>query len=138
MGRALDLATVSLAEEQVQGARRCLELSVAAAKAPSGPSRATDRAASCGCRLEVAQVMWEHARRLAASDTAEGSVAAAMAHIAAPRPSRGRRSDPAAGRRGRRRRGDEARRLFLAPSPPSLLFGGPALYYERLLERMGI
>ena len=33
---------------------------------------------------------------------------------------------------------DEAIGLFLRAQSSDLLFGGPALYYERLLERMGI
>jgi alkylation response protein AidB-like acyl-CoA dehydrogenase len=104
MGRSLDLASVSLGEEQVQGARRCLELG-----------------------------------RLADADTAEGSAAAAMAHIAC--------SETFADVAGATLRlvdeagngaTEEARRLFLRAQASGLLFGGPALYHERLLERMGI
>ena len=82
MGRVLDLATVSLAEEQVAGIRKCLELSVAAAKAISGPgSHVPTVLGEVRVQLEVAQVMCEHARRVAGSDTVEGSIAAAMSHI---------------------------------------------------------
>jgi alkylation response protein AidB-like acyl-CoA dehydrogenase len=140
MGRALDLATVSLAEEQVKGARRCLELGVAAAKgAVSSESRAADLCGELRLRLEVARVMWEHARRVATSETDEGAVAAAMAHIccseAFTRIARatvqlvGGEADGA---------GAEAGRLFRRAQSSELLFGGPAVYYERLLERMGI
>jgi hypothetical protein len=34
--------------------------------------------------------------------------------------------------------GAEAGRLFRRAQSSELLFGGPAVYYERLLERMGI
>jgi alkylation response protein AidB-like acyl-CoA dehydrogenase len=127
MGRALDLATVSLAKEQVQGARRCLELGAGAVKD------------ELRVQVEVAQALWERARRLADGDTAEGSAAAAMAHIACSETFTSvagatlRLVDEAGnGATG------EARRLFLRAQASGLLFGGPALYYERLLERMGI
>ena len=140
MGRVLDLATVSLAGEQVAGTRRCLELSVAAAKAIGGP--VSDVPAVLGeirLQLEVAQVMWEQARRVAASDTREGSIAAAMSHIscsiaftraAAETVRLVAEADADAV--------DEAETLFRRAQSSELLFGGPVVYHERLLERMGI
>jgi alkylation response protein AidB-like acyl-CoA dehydrogenase len=157
MARVLDLATVSLAEAQVTGARRCLELSVAAARAAVPDARATDLVGELRLRLEVARVMWAHARRVVTSETEDAGVAAAMAHICcsesftqiaratvqlvdgepdgadipqAPGPSVGAKSPgPAIA---------EAERLFRRAQSSELLFGGPAVYYERLLERMGI
>jgi alkylation response protein AidB-like acyl-CoA dehydrogenase len=126
MGRALDLATVSLAEEQVHGAHRCLEL---------GPRAVSE----LRVQVEVAQALWERARRLADGDTAEGSAAAAMAHIACSETFTRvagmtlRREDEAGNGAT-----EEASRLFLRAQASGLLFGGPALYYERLLDRMGI
>jgi len=140
MGRVLDLATVSLAEEQVAGTRRCLELGVAAARAIAGlKSHLTAVLGEVRLQLEVAQVMWEHARRVAASDTMEGSVAAAMSHIscsiaftraAAETVRLVAEADVDAG--------DEAETLFRRAQSSELLFGGPVVYHERLLERMGI
>jgi alkylation response protein AidB-like acyl-CoA dehydrogenase len=138
MGRVLDLATVSLAREQVNGARRCLELSVAAARAADSSS-ATDRCGELRLQLEVAQAMCGHAIRVAPAATEEGSVAAAMAHICCSetfaRIARATMQLVAdTDEEGR----DEAARLFRRAQSSDLLFGGPAVYYERLLERMGI
>jgi alkylation response protein AidB-like acyl-CoA dehydrogenase len=148
MGRVLDLATVSLAEEQVTGARRCLELSVAAATAAVPDTRATGVVGELRLRLEVAQVMWERARRVAATETDEAGVAAAMAHICCSgaftqiaratvqlvdgEPAG---ADPAQASGPARA---EAERLFRRAQSSEFQFGGPAVYDERLLERMGI
>jgi len=140
MARALDLASVSLAEEQVSGARRCLELGAAAVEAADWPLGDAARLYSeLRLQVEVAEVMWKHARRLADEDTEEGSVAAAMAHgccsesfVGVARATMqlvGEAGDVAI---------DEATRLLLRAQASDLLFGGPALYYERLLERMGV
>jgi Acyl-CoA dehydrogenase, middle domain len=129
MSRVLDLATVSLAGEQVQGARLCLELSVA-----RGPAvAAADVIGELRLEFEVARVMWEYARR-------DGSgVAAAMAHIGCSeaftriaRATVGLVDGDADGA------GAEADALFRRAQSSQLLFGGPAVYHERLLERMGI
>jgi alkylation response protein AidB-like acyl-CoA dehydrogenase len=140
MGRALDLATVSLAQEQVQGARRCLDLAAAGVVAADlPPGDAARLTGELRLKVEVAQVMWERARRSAHADTAEGSIAAAMAHICC--------SESFMGVAGATLQlvgasGDdaiaEAAGLFVRAQSSDLLFGGPALYYERLLDRMGI
>jgi len=139
MGRALDLATVTLAEEQVQGADRCLELGAAALQAADWPLGDAVRLRSeLRVQLEVARAMLQRARRLA-DDPAEGSVAAAMAHISCSETftalagatlplGAGAGTDLI----------DEATRLFLRARSSDLLLGGPAVYYERLLERMDI
>jgi alkylation response protein AidB-like acyl-CoA dehydrogenase len=137
MGRVLDLAMVSLAEEQVMGAHRCLELSAAAATAIVPAVRATDLIGELRLRLEVAHVMWDRARRVATTETDEAGVAAAMAHICCSEAfTRIAREtvqlvggEPAIA---------EAELLFRRAQSSELLFGGPAVYYERLLERMGI
>ena len=139
MGRALDLAAVTLAEEQVQGAGRCLELGAAALQAADWPlGDAARQGSELRVQVEVARAMLERARRLA-DDPAEGSVAAAMAHISC--------SETFTAVAGATlslvaEAGndviDEATRLFLRAQSSELLFGGPAVYYERLLERMDI
>jgi alkylation response protein AidB-like acyl-CoA dehydrogenase len=126
MGRTLDLATVSLAEEQVNGTRRCLELTTGvSARTLQGELRV---------QLEVAEAMWEHARRLAEHDTAQAGIAAAMAHITCSETfvRAARATVQLAGDT------DEAPQIFRRAQSSKLLFGGPALYYERLLDRMGI
>jgi len=139
MGRALDLAAVTLAEEQVQGAVRCLELGAAAVQAADWPlGDAARRRSELRVQVEVARAMWERARRLA-DDPAEASVAAAMAHLScsetftavagATLPLVAGAGDGVV---------DEATRLFLRAQAADLIFGGPAVYYERLLERMDI
>ena len=140
MGRVLDLATVSLAEEQVAGIRKCLELSVAAAKAISGPgSHVPTVLGEVRVQLEVAQVMWEHARRVAGSDTVEGSIAAAMSHISCSIAfSRAAAETVRLVAEADVDAGDEAETLFRRAQSSELLFGGPVVYHERLLERMGI
>ena len=112
---------------------RCLE----AADEPSGTSR--DGTPSSGCRPRSLGSLWQHARRLA-DDAAEGGVAAAMAHIACSETfTRRRRRDPAARRaKPRTRWSTRSRGSTSAAQSSDLLFGGPALYYERLLERMDI
>ena len=112
MGRALDLATVALAEEQVNGARRCLELSAGAVTA------------ELQVQVEIAEVLWERARRLADADTSDGSAAAAMAHIVC--------SETFTRAAGATLQlvgaTEEAARLFRRAQSSDLLFGGPALY----------
>jgi alkylation response protein AidB-like acyl-CoA dehydrogenase len=141
MGRALDLASVSLAGEQVSGIRRCLELSTAAARVADTPE--ADARRLCGdLRLDlgVAEAMHAYARRVAVSDAgAEGGIAAAMAHICCSETfTRVARTAVRLVGDTLGETGDEAARLFLRAQSSDLLFGGPALYYERLLERMGI
>jgi alkylation response protein AidB-like acyl-CoA dehydrogenase len=140
MGRVLDLATVSLAEEQVKSARRCLELGVAVANAADWPHGAASRLyGELWAQVEVAEAMWERARRLAPADTTEGSIAAAMAHISCSETF----TSVARGALQLVGEADDASTheltgLFLRAQSSDLLFGGPALYYERLLERMGV
>ena len=139
MARTLDLATTSLAEEQVQGTRRCLQLAAAALKAMDGPvGDAERRYAELWVQAEVARVLWERARRLA-DQVGDGGVAAAMAHITCSETFTavagvtlqlvGEAGDDMV---------EEATGLYLRARTSDLLFGGPALYYERLLERMDI
>jgi alkylation response protein AidB-like acyl-CoA dehydrogenase len=141
MGRSLDLASVSLAEEQVNGIRRCLQLSAAAARTADTPE--ADARRLCGelrLDLEVAEAMCGYAGRVAASDAAtEGSIAAAMAHICCSEAfTKVARATVQLVAETGGETSDEAARLFLRAQSSDLLFGGPALYYERLLERMGI
>lgn len=140
MGRALDLATVSLAEEQVRGARRSWHLAATAVRAAESPlGDAARRCTELRVQVNVAQAMWEHARGLAGADTEEGSIAAAMAHVCCSETFTGvaRAALQLVGGAGDAAV-DEATGLFLRAQSSDLLFGGPALYYERLLERMGI
>jgi alkylation response protein AidB-like acyl-CoA dehydrogenase len=139
MARTLDLATTWLAEEQVRGTRRCLELAAAALATVDGVSGdAMRRYAELRVRAEIADALWQHARRLA-DDPADGGVAAAMAHIACSET-----FTAVAGATLQLVGGvrdavvDEVARFHLRAQSSDLLFGGPALYYERLLERMDI
>jgi alkylation response protein AidB-like acyl-CoA dehydrogenase len=142
MGHALDLASVALAEEQVGGIRRCLEL--IAAVVEDSDSAVADSTRICGelrVDLEVAAAMAAHAARATASDGgAQASIAAAMAHIccSAAFTRAARATAQLVGSDGGEEASEEAARLFRRAQSSQLIFGGPALYYERLLERMGI
>jgi hypothetical protein len=131
MGSALDLASVSLAEEQVAGIRRCLQLGVAQANA-SGDER---QHGELRLDLEVATALASSARVAVESGNADAGIAAAMAHLGCSEAFTrvARTVVPLAAESGA-----EADRLFLRAQSDDLLFGGPALYYERLLERLGI
>jgi alkylation response protein AidB-like acyl-CoA dehydrogenase len=136
MGRVLDLASVSLAEEQVAGTRRCLE--VGAAVSPDAERHR--QYGELRLDLEVAAALANSARVAVESGDAEAGIAAAMAHIGCSQAFTrvARAVVPLAAETGADDAVAEAGRLFLRAQSSDLLFGGPALYYERLLERMGI
>jgi alkylation response protein AidB-like acyl-CoA dehydrogenase len=139
MARTLDLATTWLAEEQVRGIHRCLELAAAALAAADEPSGGALRTyAELRVQAEIAGALWQRARDLA-DDLADGGVAAAMAHIACSEAFvavAGATLQLVGGTAGTVV--DELAAIHRRARSSDLLFGGPALYYERLLERMDI
>jgi alkylation response protein AidB-like acyl-CoA dehydrogenase len=135
MAHALDLATVTLAEEQARGARRALELAVPALSGqPDGRGELV--AGEVALRCAVAEVMAARAKRLVAAGSTSASIAAAMAHVSCAEAftSVARTVVPLCGADD----GTEAEALFRRALSSELLFGGPAVAYERLLERIGV
>jgi alkylation response protein AidB-like acyl-CoA dehydrogenase len=135
MADALDLATVTLAEEQARGARRALELAVPALTGqPDGWGELV--AGEVALRCAVAEVMAARANRLAAAGSTSANIAAAMAHVSCAEAftSVARTVVPLCGEDDR----TEAEALFRRALSSELLFGGPAVAYERLLERIGV
>jgi alkylation response protein AidB-like acyl-CoA dehydrogenase len=135
MAQALDLATVTLAEEQARSARRCLELAVPALTGqPDG--RGELDAGELALRCAVAEVMAARANRLVAAGSGAANIAAAMAHVSCAETFThvARTVVPLCGADDR----PEAEALFLRALSSELLFGGPAVTYERLLERMDV
>jgi alkylation response protein AidB-like acyl-CoA dehydrogenase len=135
MAHALDLATVTLAEEQARGARRCLELAIPVLRDRSdgqGELVSGELALQCA----VADVMAARANRLVAAGSGAASIAAAMAHLscAGAFTSVARTVAPLCGADDQA----EAEALFRRALSSELLFGGPAVAYERLLERMDV
>jgi alkylation response protein AidB-like acyl-CoA dehydrogenase len=137
LGRVLDLATVSLAEEQVRGARQCLELAVAAAQASPPSTRTTDVYGDLRMRLEVALATLARALRVGTTDTEDARVAAAMAHISCAEAFT-HIARVTVQLVGDSDAAEEAGALFRRAQSSELLFGGPAVSHERLLERLGI
>jgi alkylation response protein AidB-like acyl-CoA dehydrogenase len=135
MAQALDLATVTLADEQARGARRCLELAIPALSGRSdGQSEPVAGELALWCA--VAEVMAARANRLVAAGSGAANVAAAMAHVSCAEAftSVARTVAPLCGADDRA----EAEALFRRAISSELLFGGPAVSYERLLERMDV
>jgi hypothetical protein len=135
MTHALDLATATLAEEQSRGARRCLELAASGLRGlPDGQAERVAGELALPCA--VAEVLAARAARLVAAGVGDGGVAAAMAHIGCSEAFTGvaRTVVPLCGADER----VEAEALFRRALSSELLFGGPAVAFERLLERMGV
>ena len=146
MSRVLDLACVALAAEQAGGARRCLEMSAGYARTrfqfgrPIGSFQAVKhKCADMLVRVELAEATAREAARLADEATAEFGVAAATAHICCSQ------AYLFAATENIQVHGSigftwehPAHLYFRRAKSCELLFGGPAVYHERLLDRLGI
>jgi alkylation response protein AidB-like acyl-CoA dehydrogenase len=146
MSRVLDLACVALAAEQAGGARRCLEMSAGYARTrfqfgrPIGSFQAVKhKCADMLVRVELAEATAREAARLADEAAADFGVAAATAHICCSQAYLFAAAENIQVHGGIGFTWEHPAHLYFRRAKSSeLLFGGPALYYERLLDRLGI
>ena len=146
MSRVLDLACVALAAEQAGGARRCLEMSADYARTryqfgrPIGSFQAVKhKCADMLVRVELAEATAREAARLAGEEAAEFPVAAATAHICCSQAYLFAAMENIQVHGGIGFTWEHPAHLYFRRAKSSeLLFGGPAVYHERLLDRLGI
>ncbi len=146
MSRVLDLASVALAAEQAGGARRCLEMSAGYARTrfqfgrPIGSFQAVKhKCADMLVRVELAEATAREAARLADEAAAEFPVAAATAHICCSQAYMFAAAENIQVHGGIGFTWEHPAHLYFRRAKSSeLLFGGPAVYHERLLDRLGI
>ena len=146
MSRVLDLACVALAAEQAGGARRCLEMSAGYARTrvqfgrPIGSFQAVKhKCADMLARVELAEASAREAARLADEQAAEFPVAAATAHICCSQSYVFAATENIQVHGGIGFTWEHPAHLYFRRARSSeLLFGGPAVYHERLLDRLGI
>ena len=146
MSRVLDLACVALAAEQAGGARRCLEMSAGYARTrfqfgrPIGSFQAVKhKCADMLVRVELAEATAREAARLADEAAAEFGVAAATAHICCSQAYLFAAAENIQVHGGIGFTWEHPAHLYFRRAKScELLFGGPAVYHERLLDRLGI
>ncbi|MER6957218.1 acyl-CoA dehydrogenase family protein [Streptomyces sp. NPDC000618] len=146
MAEVLDLASVGLAAEQAGGARRCLETSADYARVrhqfgrPIGSFQAVKhKCADMLVQVELAEAAAREAARLADEGAAEFPVAAAVAHACCSRAYLFAATENIQVHGGIGFTWEHPAHLYFRRAKSSqLLFGGPAVYHERLLDRLGI
>jgi len=146
--RVLDLAMTALAAEQVGGARACLEASASYARErvqfgrPIGSFQAVKhKCADMLVRLQLADAAArEAADAVAGVDGApDPGVAAAVAHVVCSEAYMFVAAENIQVHGGIGFTWEHPAHLYYRRAKSSqLLFGGPAVYYERLLSRMGV
>lgn len=127
MSRVLDLACVALGAEQAGGARRCLEMSAGYARTRFQFGRAIGS--------------FQAVKHKCADMLVRVELAEAMAREAAGwrmRPRRSSRSPPRRRTSAARRCTCSLRQYFRRAKSSELLFGDPAVYHERPLDRLSI
>ena len=148
MSRVLDLACVALAAEQAGGARRCLEMSAGYARTrfqfgrPIGSFQAVKhKCADMLVRVELAEATAREAARLA-DEAAPAEVARsprATAHICCSQAYMFAAAENIQVHGGIGFTWEHPAHLYFRRAKScELLFGGPAVYHERLLDRLGI
>ncbi|MEV7734592.1 acyl-CoA dehydrogenase family protein [Streptomyces sp. NPDC088921] len=146
MARVLDIASVGLAAEQAGGARRCLETSADYARVrhqfgrPIGSFQAVKhKCADMLVQVELAEASSREAARLADEDSPDFPVAAAVAHACCSRAYMTAAMENIQVHGGIGFTWEHPAHLYFRRAKSSqLLFGGPAVYHERLLDRLGI
>jgi alkylation response protein AidB-like acyl-CoA dehydrogenase len=146
MSRVLDLACVALGAEQAGGARRCLQMSAGYARTrfqfgrPIGSFQAVKhKCADMLVRVELAEAAAREAARLADEAAAEFGVAAATTHICCSQAYLFAATENIQVHGGIGFTWEHPAHLYFRRAKSSeLLFGGPAVYHERLLDRLGI
>ena len=146
--RVLDLAMTALAAEQVGGARACLEASASYARErvqfgrPIGSFQAVKhKCADMLVRLQLADAAArEAADAVAGVDGApDPGMAAAVAHVVCSEAYMFVAAENIQVHGGIGFTWEHPAHLYYRRAKSSqLLFGGPAVYYERLLSRMGV
>ncbi len=146
--RVLDLAMTALAAEQVGGAKACLEASASYARErvqfgrPIGSFQAVKhKCADMLVRLQLADAAArEAADAVAGVDGApDPGVAAAVAHVVCSEAYMFVAAENIQVHGGIGFTWEHPAHLYYRRAKSSqLLFGGPAVYYERLLSRMGV
>ncbi|MDX2541479.1 acyl-CoA dehydrogenase family protein [Streptomyces sp. WI04-05B] len=146
MAKVLDTASVGLAAEQAGGARRCLEMSAEYARTrhqfgrPIGSFQAVKhKCADMLVQVELAEASAREAALLAAGGAADFPVAAAVAHACCSRAYMFAAMENIQVHGGIGFTWEHPAHLYFRRAKSSqLLFGGPAVYHERLLDRLGI
>jgi alkylation response protein AidB-like acyl-CoA dehydrogenase len=146
MSRVLDLACVALAAEQAGGARRCLQMSAEYARTryqfgrPIGSFQAVKhKCADMLVRVELAEATAREAARLADEAAPEFAAAAAAAHVCCSQAYLFAATENIQVHGGIGFTWEHPAHLYFRRAKSSeLMFGGPAVYHERLLDRLGI
>jgi alkylation response protein AidB-like acyl-CoA dehydrogenase len=148
VARVLDVATTALAAEQVGGARACLETATAYAKErmqfgrPIGSFQAVKhKCADMLTRVQVADAAANEAARAVDGVPAspDPGVAAAVAHAVCSEAFMAVAAENIQVHGGIGFTWEHSAHLYYRRAKASqLLFGGPAVYYERLLHRAGV
>jgi alkylation response protein AidB-like acyl-CoA dehydrogenase len=146
MSRVLDLACVALGAEQAGGARQCLQMSAGYARTrfqfgrPIGSFQAVKhKCADMLVRVELAEAAAREAARLADEAAPEFGVAAATAHICCSQAYLFAATENIQVHGGIGFTWEHPAHLYFRRAKSTeLLFGGPAVYHERLLHRLGI
>ena len=146
MSQVLDLACVALAAEQAGGARRCLQMSAGYARTRFQFGRAIGsfqavkhKCADMLVRVELAEATAREAARLADEAAPEFAVAAATAHICCSQAYLFAATENIQVHGGIGFTWEHPAHLYFRRAKSAeLLFGGPAVYHERLLDRLGI
>ncbi|MFF5140048.1 acyl-CoA dehydrogenase family protein [Streptomyces sp. NPDC013157] len=144
MAEVLDVAVVGLAAEQAGGARRCLEMSTEYARTrhqfgrPIGSFQAVKhKCADMLVQVELAEASAREAALLAAGE--DFPVAAAVAHASCSRAYMVVAMENIQVHGGIGFTWEHPAHLYFRRAKSAqLLFGGPAVYHERLLDRLGI
>ncbi|HEY4853461.1 MAG TPA: acyl-CoA dehydrogenase family protein [Streptosporangiaceae bacterium] len=146
MSRVLDIACVALAAEQAGGARRCLEMSAGYARSRFQFGRAIGsfqavkhKCADMLVRVELAEATVREAARLADKGSPEFPVAAATAHICSSQAYMFAAKENIQVHGGIGFTWEHPAHLYFRRAKSAeLMLGGPAVYHERLLDRLGI
>ncbi|WP_405622796.1 acyl-CoA dehydrogenase family protein [Streptomyces sp. NBC_00076] len=146
MAKVLDVISVGLAAEQAGGARRCLEMSAEHARTrqqfgrPIGSFQAVKhKCADMLVQVELAEAASREAALLAAEGADEFPVAAAVAHACCSKAYMVAAMENIQVHGGIGFTWEHPAHLYFRRAKSSqLLFGGPAVYHERLLDRLGI
>lgn len=134
MMRAIDLATTALCGEQVGLIEKAMSLLAQHAAEASDAPAFESRVAGVTLDLLTASSLWHHALAEDAARSPGASAAAAAAHVGCSAAAV-RVATATAELLGAT---DEIDALFRRALSGSLLFGGPAMSHERLLERLGV
>ncbi|MEU1370904.1 acyl-CoA dehydrogenase family protein [Streptomyces sp. NPDC005803] len=146
MAKVLDVASTALAAEQAGGARRCLEMSTEYARTRHQFGRAIGsfqavkhKCADMLVQVELAEASAREAARTAAEEPTEFPVAAAVAHACCSKAYMTAAMENIQVHGGIGFTWEHPAHLYFRRAKASqLLFGGPAVYHERLLDRLGI